>query len=151
MYLDDVREWWTQEVSEKWRTYRDEAMRMLEEEAELEEIVRLVGVEALSTRDRLLLETAKSLREDFLHQNAYHEIDTYTSSGKQFQMLELILDLHHWAQEALERGAPFKEILELKERDDIAKLKFSTEEEFPGILKNLRKTLQAKITAMGGD
>jgi V/A-type H+-transporting ATPase subunit A len=150
LYLDDVKDWWTEEVSEKWRPYRDEAMRILEEESELEEIVRLVGVEALSTSDRLLLETAKSLREDFLHQNAYHEVDTYTSSTKQFAMLELILDLHHWAQAALTRGASFKDILELKERDEIARLKFYTEEEFPTILKTLRNTLKTKLESMGG-
>jgi V/A-type H+-transporting ATPase subunit A len=150
LYLDDVRDWWTQEVSEKWRTYRDEAMRMLQEEAELEEIVRLVGVEALSTTDRLLLETAKSLREDFLHQNAYHDIDTYTSSGKQFSMLELILDVHHWAAEALQEEAPFKEILELQEREDIAKLKFLSEKEFPKKLKALRTTIKSKLEAMKG-
>jgi len=151
LYLDDVRDWWTEEVSDKWRTYRDEAMRILQEEAELEEIVRLVGVEALSTGDRLLLETAKSLREDFLHQNAYHEVDTYTSSGKQFRMMELILDVHHWAAEALERGAPFKDILELGEREDIAKLKFVSEEEFPGTLKKLKETIQTKIQNMTGE
>ena len=151
LYLDDVRDWWTEEVSDKWRTYRDEAMRILQEEAELEEIVRLVGVEALSTGDRLLLETAKSLREDFLHQNAYHEVDTYTSSGKQFRMMELILDVHHWAAEALERGAPFKDILELGEREDIAKLKFVSEEEFPGALKKLKETIQTKIQNMTGE
>ncbi len=151
LYLDDVKDWWTEEVSDKWRTYRDEAMRILQEEAELEEIVRLVGVEALSTGDRLLLETAKSLREDFLHQNAYHEIDTYTSSGKQFRMMELILDVHHWAAEALERGAPFKDILELGEREDIAKLKFVSEEEFPGALKKLKETIQTKIQNMKGE
>jgi V/A-type H+-transporting ATPase subunit A len=150
LYLDDVKDWWTQEVSEKWRTYRDEAMRILQEEAELEEIVRLVGVEALSTTDRLLLETAKSLREDFLHQNAYHDIDTYTSSGKQFSMLEMILDVHHWAAEALQEEAPFKGILELEEREEIAKLKFLSEKEFPKKLKELRTTIKTKLEAMKG-
>lgn len=125
---------------------------MLQEEAELEEIVRLVGVEALSTRDRLLLETAKSLREDFLHQNAYHDIDTYTSSTKQFEMLSLILELHHEAMKALDRGAPFKGILELKEREDIAKLKFIPEDQFPETVKNLKESILRKIRAMkGGD
>ncbi len=152
LYLDDVKDWWTEQVSEKWRPFRDEAMRILQEEAELEEIVRLVGVEALSTRDRLLLETAKSLREDFLHQNAYHETDTYTSSGKQFDMLALILDLHHWSIDALERGALFKDILELTEREEIAKLKFVTEKEFPAAIKDLRERIYAKIQSMkGGD
>lgn len=152
LYLDDVRDWWTQQVSDKWRSYRDEAMKILQEEAELEEIVRLVGVEALSTGDRLLLETAKSLREDFLHQNAYHDVDTYSSSQKQFKMMEIILDLHHWSADALERGVSFKELLELEERDDIAKLKFIPENEFPDALKKLREQITAKISSMkGGD
>ncbi|MBU7014317.1 MAG: V-type ATP synthase subunit A [Theionarchaea archaeon] len=152
LYLDDVKDWWTENVSGNWRSYRDEAMRILQEEAELEEIVRLVGVEALSNRDRLLLETAKSLREDFLHQNAYHEIDTYTSSEKQFTMLELILDLHHWGLDALGRGAPIKPILELKEREDIAKLKFVSEEEFPKALEGLRERIRTAVQSMkGGD
>ena len=125
-------------------------MKILQEEAELEEIVRLVGVEALSTADRLLLETAKSLREDFLHQNAYHDVDTYSSSQKQFHMLEIIIDLHHWAAQALERGVNFKEILELKERDDIAKLKFVPENEFPQTLKNLRERIQTTLSLMAG-
>lgn len=152
LYLDDVEGWWIQNVSEKWRAYRDEAMRILQEEAELEEIVRLVGVEALSARDRLLLETAKSLREDFLHQNAYHEVDTYTSSKKQLDMLQLILELQHWALEALERGAPIRDILELKEREEIAKLKFVPENEFLPVLKSLRERTYAKVHSMkGGD
>jgi V/A-type H+-transporting ATPase subunit A len=152
LYLDDVKDWWSHEVSEKWRTYRDEAMRILQEEAELEEIVRLVGVEALSTGDRLLLETAKSLREDFLHQNAYHEVDTYSSSEKQFRMLELIIDLHHWSQETLEKGVPFKDIMEVKEREEIAKLKFIPEKDFPGALQNLIKLIKMKLSSMeGGD
>ena len=150
LYLDDVKDWWTEEVSENWRAYRDEAMRMLQEEAELEEIVRLVGVEALSTRDRLLLETAKSLREDFLHQNAYHDIDTYTSSQKQFEMLSVILELHHEAMKALDKGAPFKDILELKEREDIAKLKFVSEEKFPETVKKIRESIAKKMKTMEG-
>lgn len=152
LYLDDVKDWWTENVSGKWRDYRDEAMRILQEEAELEEIVRLVGVEALSSRDRLLLETAKSLREDFLHQNAYHEIDTYTSSEKQFAMLSLILDLHHWALDALSRGAPIKDLLELKDREEIAKLKFVSEDEFPKALEKLRERMRTTVQSMkGGD
>ena len=150
LYLDDVRDWWTQEVSEKWRSYRDEAMRILQEEAELEEIVRLVGVEALSTKDRLLLETAKSLREDFLHQNAYHDVDTYASSQKQFNMLEIILDLHHLSGDALDRGVAFKELLELKEREEIAKLKFVPESEFPSAFSDLVNRIKTKVSTMAG-
>jgi V/A-type H+-transporting ATPase subunit A len=100
----------------------------------------------------LLLETAKSLREDFLHQNAYHEVDTYSSSEKQFRMLELIIDLHHWSQETLEKGVPFKDIMEVKEREEIAKLKFIPEKDFPGALQNLIKLIKMKLSSMeGGD
>jgi V/A-type H+-transporting ATPase subunit A len=152
LYLDDVQSWWADNVSEKWREFRDEAMRILEEEAELEEIVRLVGVEALSATDRLLLETAKSLREDFLHQNAYHDIDTYTSSEKQVEMLVLIIDLHRLCMEALQRNVPLEQLLQLKEREEIAKLKFVTEKEFPEKLKDLRERIKTKIQNMeGGD
>jgi V/A-type H+-transporting ATPase subunit A len=152
LYLDDVQSWWADNVSEKWREFRDEAMRILEEEAELEEIVRLVGVEALSSTDRLLLETAKSLREDFLHQNAYHDIDTYTSSEKQVEMLVLIIDLHRLCMEALQRNVSLEQLLQLKEREEIAKLKFVTEKEFPQKLKDLRERIKTKIQNMeGGD
>lgn len=152
LYLDDVQSWWAENVSEKWRSYRDEAMRILEEEAELEEIVRLVGVEALSATDRLLLETAKSLREDFLHQNAYHDIDTYSSSKKQVDMLVLIIDLHKWCAEALEKDVPLEKLLQLKEREEIAKIKFTPEKEFPQKLKDLRERIKTKIQKMeGGD
>ncbi len=152
LYLDDVKEWWNENVTEKWRAYRDEAMRILQEEAELEEIVRLVGVEALSARDRLLLETAKSLREDFLHQNAYHEIDTYTSAQKQFGMLEIILDTYHECQDALERGVPFQSLLTLKEREEIPMLKFVREPRFPEMRKKLKERTHAVLQSMkGGD
>ena len=103
LYLDNVAPYFRECVGEKWNEMRREAMRLLQEEAELEEIVRLVGVDALSARERLVLETAKSLREDYLHQNAMHEVDTYTSLRKQYRMLELILNFHHEALKVVER------------------------------------------------
>jgi len=87
LYLDIIGKWISENISRDWETLRSDTMRILQEEAELEEIVRLVGVDALSPSDRLTLEAAKSIREDYLHQNAFHEVDTYTSLNKQYRML----------------------------------------------------------------
>ncbi|MGQ9663808.1 MAG: V-type ATP synthase subunit A [bacterium] len=104
-----------------------EAMRILEQEAELQEIVRLIGIDALSPQDRLLLEGARSIREDFLHQNAFHEIDTYTSLIKQYKMLDLCLFYYNQAQAALERGISFNEIVRMPVREKIARAKYISE------------------------
>ncbi|MGB9720844.1 MAG: V-type ATP synthase subunit A [bacterium] len=104
-----------------------EAMRLLEEEAELQEIVRLIGIDALSPQDRLLLEGARSIREDFLHQNAFHEIDTYTSLLKQYKMLELCLFFYNQAQDALSKGVPFTDIVKMPVREKIARAKYLDE------------------------
>jgi len=103
LYLDNVAPHFRETVGEKWNLMRREAMRLLQEEAELEEIVRLVGIDALSFRERLILETTKSIREDFLHQNAMHEVDTYSSLGKQYRMMEMILLYHREAMKVVEK------------------------------------------------
>ncbi len=130
LYLDDVENWWRSNVGEDWRSLRDAAMELLQKEAELEEIVRLVGIESLSSKDRLLLETTKSIREDFLYQNAYHEIDTYSSAKKQYALLKLILNFHGLAMKALDEGIQLKDILALPVRGDIVKARFVPEDEF---------------------
>jgi V/A-type H+-transporting ATPase subunit A len=104
-------------------------MRLLEEESELQEIARLVGVESLSLRDRLLLESSRSIREDFLHQNAFHPQDTYTSLRKQYLMMRAILHFHHSGLKALDDGVELEKILELSVRERISKIKFFAEEE----------------------
>ncbi|MCR4402589.1 MAG: V-type ATP synthase subunit A [Firmicutes bacterium] len=127
LYLERLEEHITDTVASDFGSLRAEAMKILQEEAELEEIVRLVGVDALSVKDRLTLETAKSLREDFLHQNAFHEVDTYTSLKKQRLMLKAILDFHHAALAAVEQGVSLERILELPVRDAIARMKYVPE------------------------
>lgn len=112
------------EVATDWDQIRLELMGILQEEADLEEIVRLVGVDALSLKDRLTLETARSIREDYLHQNAFHEVDTYTSMDKQYKMTKLILAFHHGALKALEAGAEFSEIINLPIRERIGRAKY---------------------------
>jgi V/A-type H+-transporting ATPase subunit A len=127
LYLERLEGELSKTVASDFADLRREAMRMLQEEAELEEIVRLVGIDALSIKDRLSLETAKSIREDFLHQNAYHEVDTYTSLAKQRLMLKAILDFHHMALDALEADVDFDKIMELDVRDTIARMKYVPE------------------------
>jgi V/A-type H+-transporting ATPase subunit A len=104
-----------------------DAMNILEQEAELIEIVRLVGAESISANDRMALETAKSIREDFLHQNAFHKVDTHTSIEKQFDMLKVILHFHKQGLEAIERGAETNDIFKLAVREDIARAKYIEE------------------------
>jgi V/A-type H+-transporting ATPase subunit A len=112
---------------------RGEAMRILQEEADLAEIVRLVGVDALSPSDRLTLEVARSIREDFLHQNAFHEVDTYTSLEKQYEMMKLVLHFGSAASEALDRGVPITAIEQLAVREKIARAKYEPEDKLDTI------------------
>jgi V/A-type H+-transporting ATPase subunit A len=112
-----------------------QAMSLLEQEAELREIVRLVGAEALSPQDRLALEAARSIREDFLHQNAFHEVDTFTSMPKQYEMLKTVLHFHKQALAAIEAGVETSEIFKLAVREDIARAKYIPQSEIDKIPK----------------
>lgn len=128
LYDDTIGTWMDDEVAADWSTLRTEAMALLQEEAKLDEIVRLVGIDALSERDRLKLEVAKSLREDYLQQNAFHEIDTYASLTKQHKMLQLILKFRKEAERALDAGVYLDKILNLPIRDKIARSKYIHED-----------------------
>lgn len=147
LYIDRLSDWMKREVANDWDDTRVEAMSILQEESELEEIVRLVGVDALSLKDRLTLETAKSLREDYLHQNAYHEVDTYTSMKKQYKMLKLILALHLGGQKALEAGAEFSQIVDMPARERIGRIKYIPEKDI-NILDDIMKELQQQISSL---
>ena len=121
-------------VESDWSELRGECMSLLQDEANLQEIVRLVGIDALSEKDRLKLEVAKSIREDYLQQNGFHEIDTYTSLDKQYKMLKIIIDFKREAERALEAGVYLNEILALEEiRDRIARSKYVKEDELSKI------------------
>ncbi len=126
LYMDEVSDD-LDRVAEGYTALSKEAMRLLEQEAELQEIVRLIGVDALSPQDRLLLEGARSIREDFLHQNAFHEIDTYSSLLKQYKMLDLCLFFYNQAQDALSKGVLFNDIIKLPVREKIARVKYLEE------------------------
>lgn len=127
LYLEKVSDWMNENIGENWTKLRIRAMAMLQEEAELQEIVRLVGYDALSERDQLKLEIARSIREDYLQQNAFHEVDSYASFAKQYKMLQLVLSFEDLANKALEAGVYLKDILALEERDKIARAKYIPE------------------------
>jgi V/A-type H+-transporting ATPase subunit A len=145
LYSDAVEEFMNKNISGDWKELRAEAMRLLQEEASLQEIVRLVGIDALSIRDRLILEVARSLREDFLHQNAFHEVDTYTSLNKQYRMLKLILMFYEESKKAIDHGVVFSEIENLPVRERIARVKYSDEKDikiFDQVESELKKQLE---------
>jgi len=129
LYVENIKDYLNSQVAEEFTDLRQEAIQLLEEESELQEIARLVGVESLSARERLVLESARSIREDFLHQNAFHPQDTYTSLRKQYLMLRTILHFFHSGISALEEGKVLDEILALEVREKISKMKFLPEED----------------------
>ncbi len=129
LYVDSMQDWFSDHVSANWNSMRAEAMAILQQESELEEIVRLVGIDALSWDDRLTMEVARSIREDYLHQNAFDEVDTYTSLEKQQLMLQLILAYSHKGHDALKKGATLSGVLNLPVRDRIARAKYVLEED----------------------
>ena len=146
LYIDNINDFLGKEVAEDFIRLRGEALKILQEEASLEEIVRLVGLEALSPQDRLTLEMGKSIREDFLHQHAFDPVDTYTSLKKQYQMLKIIMRLYSLVQGLLDK-IPFDELIDLKIRERISKMKFIDEKEitrFKDIEEELEKEIKMK-------
>jgi len=144
LYYDRISEHLKKEVAEDFETLRDEAMKLLQQEAELEEMVRLVGVESLSQPDRLILKTAKSIREDFLHQNAFHEVDTYSSMKKQFMLLKLIMNTHELCQQALEKGVTVEKMSGLPANEEVARAKFVSEDKLD-FFKTIQEHMQTQI------
>ena len=127
LYVDRLGEWYGKNTDRIWNDNRQKAMTILQEESNLDEIVRLDGVDALSYEDRLTMETAKSLREDYLQQDAFDDVDTYASLAKQYKMLNLILECYRLSQEALKKGADFDDIIAIPARESIGRMKFIPE------------------------
>lgn len=123
LYVENVTEWWHKEIDREWRSLRDKALAILQKEAELEELVRLVGAEALPEEDKLTLEVARMIREDFLQQNAFHDIDTYCPPGKAVLMMKAILLFYDMGLRALRQGVTVDKIRELRSRVLIARMK----------------------------
>ena len=153
LYLDRIDSDLREMVGDEFIEMRGEAMGILQDEAGLSEIVRLVGMDALSTRDRITMETARSIREDFLHQNAFHEVDTYTSLAKQAEMLRVILEMDRAAREAVERGASLDDVLALPVRAKIGRMKYvegARLSEIGALADEVRRSVGA-IAAGGGE
>lgn len=145
LYLDDMEKWFNAEVASDWMEDRQKMMNLLQEEAELEEIVKMVGMDALSPGDRLKMEASRSIREDFLHQNSFHEIDTYTSLKKQHMMMNLVLAYYEQAVAALEKGAPLQELIDLPVREQIGRFKYTLEDHVDAEYAKVEKALQTDI------
>lgn len=147
LYGDKLEAWYRENVDEDWSACRARALRILQEEANLDEIVRLVGMDALSSNDRMIMETAKSIREDYLHQDAFHEVDTFASLTKQYKMLKLILASHDLALKAIEEDIEVDDILELPAREAISRCKY-IEEENLAKFDELAKELASQIDSL---
>lgn len=128
LYLQDMQKWFNANVADDWMASRQEMMGLLQDEAELEEIVKMVGMDALSAGDRLKMEAARSIREDFLHQNSFHDIDTYTSLKKQHMMMSLVLSFYKDSKEALEKGGRINDIVAMPVREAIGRFKYVEED-----------------------
>ena len=150
LYLDDVGPWFNGNVAEDWMALRQEMMTLLQEESELEEIVQMVGMDALSPGDRLKMEAARSIREDFLHQNSFHEIDTYTSLEKQHYMMKLVLAFYDEGAEALSRGAQVNDLVKLPVREKIGRYKYTEESNLTAEYEAVDKELSAEIAGLLG-
>ena len=141
LYADSLEDWFKEQVNSEWNTLRGRLMALLQEEAELEEIVKLVGMDALSAPDRLKLEAARSIREDYLHQNAFHETDTYTSLTKQYYMMSAIIKFYDKSVVALNDGADIEAIVSLEARERIGRIKYTAEE-------NIEQEYKATMTQL---
>ncbi len=145
LYLDRVKEWWEENVGKDWLELRNEAMALLQKEDELQEIIRLVGPDALPPLDRVVLEGARIIREDFLQQNAYHEVDTYCPHKKQYEMLRIMLKFYHLMREAVEKGVDFEKLKELKSKEAIARMATTPNEEWEERFKQIEKEMEEEI------
>ena len=145
LYVDTLKPWYTSEFGESYMENREKAMHILQEESELNEIVRLVGMDALSPSDRLTMETAKSLREDFLQQNAFSDDDAYSSYGKQFKLLDLILKYDEYCRDALDRGADMKAMFAIDAREDVARAKVADPKKYADIYNEIDGKMKDQI------
>ena len=150
LYLDNMQGWFNGTVAEDWMEGRQKMMSLLTEEAALEEIVQMVGMDALSPGDRLKMEAARSIREDFLHQNSFHEVDTYTPLRKQYLMMKLVLAFYEQATEALSKGASMKVLLGMDVRERIGRYKYTTAENIEAEYEKIMNELSAEVAGAFG-
>ena len=147
LYVDNMANWFNEKVAADWMEDRQKMMTILQEEAELNEIVQMVGMDALSPTDRLKMEAARSIREDFLHQNSFHEIDTYTPLRKQYLMMKLVLAFYEKSVDALNKGADMNALIAMPVREKIGRYKYTTDADIESEYKNVEEELDKEVAA----
>lgn len=150
LYTDNMGTWFDENVSKQWMSYRQRLMSLLQDEAELDEIVKMVGMDALSPEDRLKMEAARSIREDFLHQNSFHEVDTYTSLEKQLRMMELVIGFYDNSVEALKQGVAANDLINMKVRERIGRYKYTLDENVESEYEKINNELHTEIGNLTG-
>ncbi|MCD7922353.1 MAG: V-type ATP synthase subunit A [Clostridiales bacterium] len=148
LYLDNIGPWFDENVSPEWLQCRQKMMSLLQDEAKLDEIVQMVGMDALSAGDRLKMEAARSIREDFLHQNSFHEIDTYTSLRKQLLLMQLVVAYYEECSEALNNHANIRDLLSMDVRERIGRYKYTQEKDIEEEYNHIREELKAEIASV---
>ena len=148
LYADSLGSWFNENVSDEWTTLRARLMALLSDEASLDEIVKLVGMDALSPTDRLKMDTARSIREDFLHQLAFHEVDTYSSLRKQYLMMKLILRFYDGSLDALKKGADIEKLVSIPSRESIGRFKYVPEKDIEDTYKTVCAAIDSEIKAV---
>ncbi len=148
LYLDNIGPWFDENVSPEWLQCRQKMMSLLQDEAKLDEIVQMVGMDALSAGDRLKMEAARSIREDFLHQNSFHEIDTYTSLRKQLLLMQLVVAYYEECSEALDSHANIRDLLNMDVRERIGRYKYTQEKDIEEEYNHIREELKAEIASV---
>lgn len=145
LYIDSIGSWFMENVDKDWLILRQKLMTLLQEEAELEEIVKMVGMDALSAPDRLKMEAARSIREDYLHQNSFHEVDTYTSLEKQNMMMKMVMGFYEEAMDALNKGANINDLIKMPVREAIGRFKYTHEDNIESEFDRINNQLSLEI------
>ena len=147
LYADDMGEWYKNNVASDWVTLRKEALEILQRESELQEIVQLVGYDALPEPEKGILDTARSIREDYLQQSAYDEVDTYTSIKKQYLLLSTILEFGRRESDAIKKGATSSKIGALESRKMISRIKWTKEDQVEQLVKEVKTTMEKEFSS----
>ncbi len=150
LYVDNMKDWFNDTVAEDWMEGRQKMMSLLQEEAQLEEIVKMVGMDALSPSERLKMEASRSIREDFLHQNSFHEVDTYTPLRKQYLLMKLVVAYYELSSEALSKGASMNVLLTMPCRERIGRYKYTEVENIETEYEKIMNELKAEIAGAFG-
>ena len=140
-----MEKWFCENIDPEWMNLRNRVMALLQDEAELDEIVKLVGMDALNAHDRLKLEAARSIREDYLHQDAFHEVDTYASLKKQCEMMKLVLYYFDTATDAVDNGANVNKLIDVPVRERIGRIKYVPEDKVPEEARQIKDELNKEV------